>query len=326
MSVRPPFPRVGLVGLGRWGRNYLSALPGSVVAGCDPSPEARSRAGELRPSLRVFDDLDALLASDVDAVVVATPSARHAEHAARALRARKHVLVEKPMALDVGDAERLVSEARSRGLLLAVGHLLLHHPSVAKVLSLVRAGAVGDVVRVRSTRTSSGSRFSTDDALWSLGPHDVAFAASLFGVAPREVEARRLHAPGEPAGAISLRLAIPGGAEFEANMSRSSAARARSTTIVGTRAVATFDEIDGSITIERRGAPALSFPPLEGVAPLTEQCASFVARIRDGRVATDEADLGVAVVRTLVAAERSLSACAPVPTGAPRAEGAAIRA
>ncbi|HOU91872.1 MAG TPA: Gfo/Idh/MocA family oxidoreductase, partial [Polyangiaceae bacterium] len=156
--------RIAIVGLGRWGPVQLQAFataPGArVTAVADPDP-TRLRA-HCPPGATPSTSLGALLArSDVDAVVLATPSATHARLAERALRAGRHVLVEKPLALGVTEAERLVRFAAGHPEVAVMGHLLEHHAAITALASLVESGAIGDLARIEARRLAT--RVTRDD-------------------------------------------------------------------------------------------------------------------------------------------------------------------
>ncbi|MEL6616680.1 MAG: Gfo/Idh/MocA family oxidoreductase, partial [Bacteroidota bacterium] len=140
--------RLAQIGVGYWGRNLLrnaAAMPGTnVVAVCDTDPRALDAARRLAPEARLSSDLDLVLSdASIEAVIVATETPTHAEIAARALEAGKHVFVEKPLAQSVEDAERLVALAEAHDRRLMVGHLLRYHPAYRHVEDLVARGGLG---------------------------------------------------------------------------------------------------------------------------------------------------------------------------------------
>src|SRR5690606_27318192 len=133
---------------------------------------------------------DALEADDVDAVVIATPAVRHADHARAALRAGKHVLVEKPLALRVADAEGVVAVAEASDRVLMVGHLMLYHPAMDYLKQLVTRGELGDLLYLYALRVNLGRLRRDENALWSLAPHDISMILHLLDAAPETVSAR----------------------------------------------------------------------------------------------------------------------------------------
>ena len=185
---------VGVVGLGYWGPNLarnFDRVPGCELRWlCDASEEARTRWGPQFPRARVAAELDELLGDpELDAVVVATPVPSHAECAVSVLSAGKHCLVEKPLAQSLSDAERVAAAAAdSRGVLM-VGHLLEYHPGLEKLKEIADSGDLGDIHYLYSNRLNLGKLRADENALWSLGAHDVSVVLRLAGEEPVELEA-----------------------------------------------------------------------------------------------------------------------------------------
>jgi predicted dehydrogenase len=138
-------------------------------------------------STATLDDL--LEDAELDAIVLATPVPTHATLAVRVLEAGKHCFVEKPLAIDVASAERAVAAARESGRVLMVGHLLEYHPAVAKLKEIADTGDLGDIHYIYSNRLNLGKLRADENALWSLGAHDVSVVLLLAGEEPCEVEA-----------------------------------------------------------------------------------------------------------------------------------------
>lgn len=180
--------RVALVGCGRWGRNIAKVLArlGALEVIVDPAADfIRPFAEELGAA--VSDDLDRAFGAGVDAVAIAAPAIDHARLIERALAAGKHVFVEKPLALDIGDAERVAADAAKRGLTLMVGHLLQYHPAFVRLKEMVTAGAIGELRHIASNRLNPGAVRTEEDALWSMAPHDFSMILSLAQMSPVSV-------------------------------------------------------------------------------------------------------------------------------------------
>src|SRR6266545_4069997 len=187
--------RVALLGYGYWGpnlaRNLHLQLGVAWTACVDPDPARLAEVGHRYPWVRTCRDADELLADDtIDALVIASPARTHAELAGRALRAGKHVLVEKPLALSTADAVALAEQASASGLVLLVGHTFEYNPAVAKMRALLQAGDLGELYYLHSQRVNLGRIQRDINALWSIGPHDVSIANYLVGAAPRWVAAK----------------------------------------------------------------------------------------------------------------------------------------
>ena len=168
---------IALIGYGSWGRNILrvlaSAPSAEVVAVADVDANRRNAAHEVLPSAKATGSLEEALDAGARAVVIATPPNTHAKLALRAICAGADVFVEKPLATGVADAERCAAEADRLGAIAMVGHLLRYHPSVERLITLVRDGTLGEFKRLDARRVSvAGDRSAS--AVWTLGPHDLS--------------------------------------------------------------------------------------------------------------------------------------------------------
>ena len=184
--------KVGLVGCGYWGKNLcrnfksLGAL-GMVV---DSTQSGKETATELAPDVPVSSSFDDVLGDDsIHAVALATPAETHAALSIKAMEAGKDVFVEKPMALNLEDADRMREVAEREGRVLMVGHLLEYHPAVLKLRELISNGELGQVNYVYSNRLNFGKVRTEENALWSFAPHDVAVILRLMGKSPIEASA-----------------------------------------------------------------------------------------------------------------------------------------
>jgi len=163
--------KVAVVGCGKWGmnlaRNFMEL--GALESICEIN---EARALELRNTFKdvaVFTELDEILSrASVDAIVVATPPHIHHSVGMRALKAGKHLFVEKPMTLDVREARELDVTAHSLGRLLMVGHILLYHPAYVKLREIVTSGELGDICYIHSERVGLGRVRREEDAMFSL--------------------------------------------------------------------------------------------------------------------------------------------------------------
>ena len=317
---------VAVAGLGPWGANLARNFNelARLAWVCDPSPERLEAAAARYPATRATSSFDELLADDaVEAVVVATPVPTHAELARRALAAGKHVFVEKPMALGADDAEALVALAEERGLALLPGHLLLYHPGVLKLKELVDAGELGQVLYVYGNRQNLGTIRQDENALWSLGVHDLSVILFLLDEEPSEVLARgeSFLKPGVE-DVVFCHLRVPSGKAAHMHLSWLDPHKMRRMTVVGTDKMAVFDdmELDRKVTVYDSAAePSLRSygewstrtgdvysPRVPNAEPLRLECEHFLGLVRgesDGLVA---ARAGLGVVRALEQLQASL--------------------
>jgi predicted dehydrogenase len=322
--------RVGVVGLGYWGpnlaRNFAAIAGCELTWLCDASSEAREKLAPSFPGARTTADLDDLLGdSELDAVVLATPVPTHAELAVRVAQAGKHCFVEKPLATTAADAEQAVAAAERAGRILMVGHLLEYHPAVDRLKGLLDEGQLGELYYVYGNRLNLGKLRAEENALWSLGAHDVSVVLRLIGEEPTECVAH-----GESyvrAGVQDVAfcyLRFPSGAVAHLHLSWLDPHKERRLTVVGARRMATFDDmlLDGKLTVYDKGfdedahtwgeyiaRSGESFSPqISNAEPLRIECEHFVECIRTGATPRSDGHSGLRVVRVLERLQRSLEA------------------
>ena len=313
--------RVGVVGLGYWGPNLarnVDRIPDAELAWCcDERAVARERLAAVHPHARFTGRLDDLLEDDaLDAVVLATPVATHAALAVRVLEAGKHCLVEKPLAQSVADAERAVAAARANGSLLMVGHLLEYHPGVRKLKEIADAGELGEIHYIYSNRLNLGQLRADENALWSLGAHDIAVILLLAGEDPYE-----LHAHGEcymrddVEDVVFAFLRFPSGRAAHLHLSWLDPHKERRFTVVGSQRMATFDDMDleRKVTVYDKGfdqsgttygeyitrAGDIYSPRVSNAEPLRLEVEHFVECVRSGATPRSDGESGLRVVRVL---------------------------
>lgn len=182
-------PRIGVVGAGYWGANLIRNLHemGSLAAVCDADLHRVNEVRGKYGGVPLYVDCDAMLEhARLDGVVIAAPAEMHASLALRVIAAGKHVFVEKPLALSVADAQRVVEAAEAAGVTLFVGHVLLYHPAVRALLQYVNEGRIGRVRHLRSRRLSWGRLRAHENVWWSFAPHDCALMIEIMQSVPVE--------------------------------------------------------------------------------------------------------------------------------------------
>jgi predicted dehydrogenase len=321
--------RLGLVGLGYWGPNLarnFDGLPGAELGWlCDRDGERLARFGARYPTARTTTRYKDLLQDpSLAAVVIATPVVTHGELARAALLAGKHVLVEKPLALSTEEAEELVALAEERGLVLMPGHLLLYHPGVVKLKELSDSGELGRLLYVYGNRQNLGQIRKDENALWSLGAHDLSAILHLVGEEPAEHWARGesfLNTGIEDV--VFCYLRFPSGLVAHMHLSWLDPHKMRRLTVVGDRKMAVFDdmELDRKITVYDKGTEQptdtygewrtrtgdISIPRVPNDEPLRLECEHFLGLVRGEGDRFEAARAGVAVVRALEALQASLT-------------------
>ncbi len=327
MSERPL--EVAVVGLGYWGPNLarnFDRLPTARLRWiCDGSEAARERWGQVFPDARVSADVDELLADpDLDAIVVATPVPTHAALATRVLEAGKHCFVEKPLAQSVAEAEQAVAAARANDRVLMVGHLLEYHPGLETLKAIADSGELGDIHYIYGNRLNLGKLRAEENALWSLGAHDVSVVLRLAG----GEEPVELNAVGECymqdgiEDVVFAYMRFPSGLAAHLHLSWLDPHKERRFTVVGSKKMATFDdmELERKLTVYDKGFDQSSSsygeyitrsgdihsPSIPNDEPLRIECAHFVDAIRSGEPPRSDGASGLRVVRVLEELQRSL--------------------
>jgi len=184
--------RVAVVGAGRWGINHVNTLRtlGCLGGIVESNDEISSRLEGQYPDVKIYSRLEDALKDDFDGFTVATPAETHYAIAESILKSKRHVLVEKPIALRVEEAIRLKELAEKNAVNLMVGHLLLFHPAIRKIKDLIDSGKIGKLQYVYSNRLNLGTVRTEENILWSFAPHDIAIFQYLIGSQPIEVESR----------------------------------------------------------------------------------------------------------------------------------------
>jgi predicted dehydrogenase len=319
---------VGVVGLGYWGPNLarnFDRLPDAELTWlCDASEEALERWGRAFPSARTTGRLDDLLGDDsLDAVVVATPVPTHAELATRVLAAGKHCFVEKPLARSEKEAEEVIETARAGDRVLMVGHLLEYHPGVERLAELVRSGELGDLRYIYSNRLNLGKHRQDENALWSLGAHDLSVILMLAGEEPYEWTASGASyvKPGVEDVVFAL-MRFQSGLIAHMHLSWLDPHKERRFTVVGSKRRATFDdmELERKLSVYDKGfdedyssygeyiarSGDVFSPRVSNEEPLRLECRHFLDCVRDGTEPRSGAESAIRVVRVLERLQRSL--------------------
>ncbi len=184
--------RLAVIGTGRWGFNHVRTAHGILKNNfnivCDAFKTNKEKITQLSPEIKIETDPETIADnSDINAVIIATPAETHFEVAKMMLEAGKNVLVEKPITLNVHDAEILNEMAVENNLKLMVGHILLFHPAVVKMKKLISEGAIGKLEYLYSNRLNLGKVRQQENILWSFAPHDISVLQYLIGKEPYEV-------------------------------------------------------------------------------------------------------------------------------------------
>lgn len=336
-GARPAEPAIAtaVIGASGWGQNVVRAF--YLAAGsslrwvCDLNGALLEPLAARFPGIQTTRSFDQVLADpDVRAVAVAVDVPNHHRLAQAALQSGRAVFVEKPLALTAAEGAELCSLAEAGGLTLMVGHLLLYHPAIERAKDLIDAGDLGDVLYLAAQRVNMGIVRSTENAWWSLAPHDIALALHLFGARPVSVSATGASYLQRQRGIEDVAFAtlrFADGRMAHLHVSWLDPHKRRSLTVVGTRKMLTFDDTlpDEKLKIHDRGPVGRAghatyaegvavrsgdvfVPNLPRVEPLLAEVEHFLARVADGGAPRSPGRQGLDVVRVLEAGSRSMQA------------------
>jgi predicted dehydrogenase len=325
------FSRIAVIGFGYWGSKHvrvLGTVPGVDVTVVDPDLDRLADAVSHHPTVRTARRL-AAVADDLDAVIIATPPSTHYALAAEALAAGLHVLVEKPLATSVIDAETLVDAAEAAGLTLMVGHTFEYNPAVRRLRDIVRSGVLGRILYIDAARLNLGLYQRDVNVIWDLAPHDISIASYVLDAMPisTAVWAWRNVGRGHPDVAY-LRLDFPDTHAF-IHVSWLNPDKVRRTTIVGERQMVVYDDLSdkeririydigvdpdvadaepstGNMPVSYRTGDITS-PYLPFGEPLMIEDQHFVQCVRGEAVPETPGRRGLDVVRVLEATDRALA-------------------
>jgi predicted dehydrogenase len=238
-------PRIAVLGCGYWGSNHIRTLKslGALYAVSDAN-RARAEGFASDQDCLAIDPDEIVTRADVDAIVMALPPQFHAEFSIRAVENGKDILVEKPIALTVADAERAVAAAEINKRIFMVGHVLRFHPAFEKLKELIDSDELGEVKYIHSHRLGLGKFHTENDALWDLAPHDLSMILAITGTEPLEIRGEGAALLDHLSDFAHLHMRFPNGLRGHLFASRLNPYRERRLTVVGTKAMAVFDDVE----------------------------------------------------------------------------------
>ena len=330
--------RIAIVGCGYWGPNLIrnfEACPQTTVAViCDQSAERLNQVQSLCPNARKITSFEDVISdATVDAVVVATPVNTHARLGIAALTAGKHVLVEKPLASAVRDAEAMVAAAKTAGRVLMVDHTFIYSGPVRKIKEIVDSGDLGEIYYVDSVRINLGLFQHDVNVVWDLAPHDLSIMDYLIGRLPKSLSAFGTCHTDSGSGiedVAYLNLDFGDGLLASFHVNWLSPVKIRSFLVGGSRKGLVYNDLspdekvkvyDRGITVsqthdaEARRGVMIGYrtgdvwsPRIESQEPLQTMARHFAECIIEGKTPLTDGEAGLRVVRILEAAQRSIKA------------------
>lgn len=321
--------RIGVIGAGYWGKNLLRNFDqlGALYAICDQDSDNPNIAGYKNQKL--FSGYRDLLNDiNIDAVAVSTPAESHYEIAKEALKAGKHVYVEKPICLSEKEGMELNSLAKKNKLVLMVGHLLQYHPAFQKLKELVNQGELGKIQYIYSNRLNLGKIRREENILWSFAPHDISMILSLAGGMPESVSTSGGNYLSAGIADVTLSsLTFANGINAHVFVSWLHPYKEQKLIVVGDKGMAVFDDTakpedkllifrhtinwkNGNIPVPvKENAVAVQFEQKE---PLNEECRHFIECVEKGKVPRTDGEEGLRVLTVLNALQQSLESLGSV--------------
>ena len=321
-ETKQMIPNIAVIGNGYWGKNLVRNFHalGVLKVVCDMRPEALEEA-HAQYGVRTCYLPEALLGDpDIHAVAIAAPAAQHYELAKASLEAGKDVYVEKPLALRVEEGQELVELARAGGRILMVGHILQYHPAVLKLKELIRAGELGRLQYIYSSRLNLGKLRTEENILWSFAPHDISAILYLLGETPVRVNATGGSYIDQKIFDTTLTTCeFQSGVMAHIFVSWLHPFKEQKLVIVGSKKMAVFDDVqkDQKLVIyshridwlnrapvaHRDGGEVVELAPAE---PLRKECEHFLESVITRHSPRTDGSSGVDVLRVLDGCERSL--------------------
>lgn len=311
--------KVVVVGAGAWGQNLIKNFDAlGVLAGVvEVDPVLRSQVETNYPDLVTDVDFAQVLASDIPAVVLATPAPSHFQLAMAALVAGKDVFVEKPMTLHAAEARELAAYADRHDRVLMVGHLLLYQPAIAWIRDYIATGQLGKVQRAIAQRTKLGRVRSTEDVWWSFAPHDVSVILELLGRPKLQdvVATGTAILQADIADDVHVDLTFANGQTAHIHAAWYWPVNQRQTIIIGDLQMLVYDEVAQTVTIHHKSVDANlnhldrgeRIVKVATTSPLQLECEHFIdCLITRDRPKSDGWN-GVAVVEVLERAQIALA-------------------
>jgi predicted dehydrogenase len=321
---------MAVVGLGYWGPNLVRNLAeldaAELVAVCDLDPERLALVGHRYPAVRrTTSAADILSADDIEAVLIATPVSTHHPLGMAALRAGKHLFIEKPLAASVSEGSELAALASKLGLVLMPGHTFLYSPPVVAIHDLIAEGDLGQLLFISSSRVNLGLHQSDVSVVWDLAPHDFSILRYWLGETPTHVSAIARACVGDLPDVAFIDLEFGSGPIAHVELSWLAPSKLRRTTIVGSEKMVVYDDTSnepvrvfdsgvhlrepetfGEFRLTYRTGDIIS-PRIDASEPLSVELRDFCHSIRKGTPPRSSSVVGLEVVRMMAAVDLSLA-------------------
>jgi predicted dehydrogenase len=325
--------RIAIVGCGYWGhnliRNFAELKEVDVVAVCDFDLTALARVKRRYPAVELQPNYDDIISdSRIGGVVIATPVSTHYSLAHRALRAGKHVLVEKPLATSSTQVLELIELSEKENRVLMVDHTFLYTGAVRSIKALINSGELGELLYFDSIRTSLGLVQSDINVLWDLGPHDLSILTHLCDRNPTRISATGMkHLGCRFENIVYVSVEFEGNIIAHLHLNWLAPVKVRRTLVGGSRRMVVYDDMEPTEKVkvydkgismnhdpQRREQLLTGYrnsdmlaPNVDTSEPLRLMAHDFVRAVVGRHRPISDGDSGYRVVRLLEMAQRSLA-------------------
>lgn len=327
--------KVAIIGYGYWGPNVLRAFSevasAQIVVCCDLKTKNLQLVKQRYPSIKTTTDVDDILKDEsINAVIITTPLSTHYPIALKALKAKKHVWIEKPMTQNSEQAKKLIKLAQKNNLLIFVDHIFLYTQAVSYLKKFIQSGNLGDIYYFDSRRINLGIVQQDNNVIWDLATHDISIMCHLLDKLPKEVSAY---------GTTHIKKGFEDIAylnfSFDDNnisshvaVSWLSPVKMRRTILAGSKKMVTYDDLETSEKIKiydygispkksyRPDSPttghqyrtgSIHSPALEGKEALQNAANHFIECIKFNKQPLSNGQAGYQLVKILEAASKSLN-------------------
>ena len=326
--------KVGVIGYGYWGpnlvRNFMEVPGAAVAAVCDLRTERLAPLQLRYPTVKTVNDTSELFNDpSLDAIVIATPVSSHFELAMAALRADKHVLVEKPLAANSEQALQLIEEAARRQRVLMVDHTFVYTGAVRQIRELINSSALGDIYYYDAVRVNLGLFQHDVNVIWDLAIHDLSIMDYVLPQKAIAVSATGIsHIPGQPENVAYITLFFDNPQIAHVHVNWLTPVKVRHTLIGGSEKMILYDDLEPSekvkiydkgVTISQSPEAVYEMlvsyrsgdmwaPRLDATEALQTEALHFIDCIENQTQPETDGQAGLRLVRTVEAAEKSLRA------------------
>jgi UDP-2-acetamido-3-amino-2,3-dideoxy-glucuronate N-acetyltransferase len=318
-------PSLAVIGAGYWGKNLVRNFHqlGALAAVVETDPERRAATAAAYPGVQIFDAPGAALSDPgISAVAIATPAETHGDLVSQALKAGKHVFVEKPVCLDLQVGMELVRQAEEARLTLMVGHLLHYHPAVVRLKEMVAGGQLGRLQYIYSNRLNLGKFRQEENILWSFAPHDISVILALAGEMPEHVTSYGANLSQKRVADVTVStLDFPSGVGAHIFVNWLHPFKEQKLVVVGSLGMVVFDDtaperkllyypqpvkyLGGITPVPEKVEPQVI--TLEKAEPLKNECAHFLECVATGLIPITDGREGLRVLRVLDRCQQGLN-------------------